>query len=183
MKVFIIIFCLFISMDALAQSDSLQKDTSKKFTIVDAKPIKQPEKVLYIINEMPRYNILIKKDLDINNILYINVLKPSEATSKYGSKAADGAVVIVYKAFAIKAYQKKLSGFSKQYKTYLSTHQNQDKDFQYELNGLTLEDDYFDNIKKLYKIPVESIKRVDFLKNPSHNGYSGKTEIINILTK
>jgi TonB-dependent SusC/RagA subfamily outer membrane receptor len=123
------------------------------------------------------------KDINPDHILNVTVLKGNNATAIYGSQAEKGVVIIITKRYAIKQYQQKLSAFSKEYKTYLLEHQTKADVFEYELNGTALEDSYYGNAQKLFKIPIENIKRVDFLKNPTHNGFSGKTNIVNILTK
>ena len=179
-----ILFCLFISVNALAQSDyPVQIDTIKKFMIIDAKPINKNEKILYVIDGKLYYKASIKKDIDAKNIFNVEILKPNEALTKYGDQGKKGAIIIISKKFAIGSYQAKLSSFSKDYKAYLSAHQNKDDDFEYEINGSTLGSSSYDNIMKLYKIPIKSIKRVDFLKNPSYNRFPGKTKIVNISTE
>jgi hypothetical protein len=159
------------------------KDTSKKLVVVDAKPIsKKNEKLLYVIDGKLYYMASVGNRIDAKNILFVEVLKPKAAV-KYGDQGKNGVIIIASKKFAINSYQVKLGSFSKEYKTYLAGHQNKDDTFEYEVNGVALDDSYYGNAQKLYKISIESIKRVDFLKNSAYNGFSGKTNIVNILTQ
>lgn len=94
------LFCLFFSMNALAQKgDTTHKDESTIKIITNA-PAPQKNKPLIVIN-----GVIYKGDIgDINpdNILSIDVLKNPGATNIYGPIGANGAVLITTK----KKYQK-----------------------------------------------------------------------------
>jgi|GEM_PF-3466595 len=164
--VFAVLFCLLLSMNVQAQDDNKSGDKG----------------VVYVVDGVvSKSNIL--STINPNDILMVNVLKKRANDSSYTNTADKGAVIVVTRKYAIGEYQKRIGHFSKDYKSYLSVHQYKDDAFEYEINGIALEDNYYGNAQKLYSIPFESIKRVDFLKNPERNGFSGKTNIVNILTK
>jgi len=164
-----VLFCLFLSMNAWAQDNNKSVNHSGD------------EGVLYVVDGVVSKNKL--SHINPNDILMVSVQKKKANDSSYVNTTDKGSVIVVTKRYAIGQYQKKISSFSMDYKTYLLGHQNKDDVFEYELNGTALEDSYYGNAQKLYKIPIESIKRVDVLKNPTHNGFFGKTNIVNILTK
>jgi TonB-dependent SusC/RagA subfamily outer membrane receptor len=93
-----ILFCLIQSVNALAQnSDTVHKDTAKRFTIVDAKPIDNHEKPLYVVD-----GIIFEGDIKRINpkdILDITVLKQPGSTNIYGPQGANGVVLITTKQY------------------------------------------------------------------------------------
>lgn len=184
MKVFGALLCLFLSVNALAQSTNTSyKDTSKKFMIVDAKPINKHEKILYVIDGKPYYKISIKKHIDTNNILYVEIIKPNEALIKYGGHGKMGAVIITSKKFAISSYQDKFSAFSKEYKDYLDKHKKPDDSCSYVLNGSFLINGSNEKINKLYNIKSQEIKGIELTENPYYNGGESRKYLILINTK
>lgn len=165
----IVLVCLLLSANVYAQSDNKSVHQSGD------------NGVRYILDGVvSKYKL---SGVNPNDILMINVEKKKANDSTYVNTTDKGSVIVVTKKYAIGQYQKKISSFSKDYKSYLSMHQNKDDICEYEINGTALEDNYYGNAQKLYKIPTESIKRVDFLKNPKRNGFPDKTNIVNILTK
>jgi hypothetical protein len=160
--------------------DTTHKDTSSGFIIRDA-PTNPSSKPLIILD-----GSIYKRDLktiDPLSIMNVNVMKTNDAIAKYGKTGNQGAIIITTKKFVIRSYKAKLSSFSKKYQTYLATHHDDDNDFEYVVDGTSFDKLDYDTIIKLYNISAEKIKMVDMVENPQHNGYDGKKEIVNIITK
>ncbi|WP_426668415.1 hypothetical protein ACPPVU_19775 [Mucilaginibacter sp. McL0603] len=153
-----VLFFLFLSENTLAQT--------KNDTLND--------KVVYIVNGIP-----VSKD-KINNedILTKDVIKGPSIAALHSEKEIDSVILIITKSSAITQYQKKFGTFSKKYKSYLDTHQNNDEDFIYVLDGVQLKGKRNDIIKTLYEIPSKKIKEVGFNKKQSTDG-SATLVIIN----
>lgn len=158
---------LFLCGTALAQGvDTTHKDTSKHMIFLDA-PSKNTSKPLYVID-----GVIFKdhvKEIDPLDIVKIDVLKDTQAKNIYGSRGANGAIVITTRQFVINKYHKKFVAFSKSYSDYLRNHENKDGDFNYILNGFPLAGTPDGIIEKLYEVPSEDIISVTFLdknKNP-----------------
>jgi hypothetical protein len=93
MKTLIFILCLFLSIKCLAQnSDTVGKDTSKHFMIVDARPINKQDKPLIVVDGII-YNGDLKK-INPKDILRVDVLKPPGATNIYGDRGEKGVILI-----------------------------------------------------------------------------------------
>jgi len=167
---------LFLSFSAVAQSvDTARKDTSKRFMIIDAKSISKNEKVLYVID-----GVIFKghvKQINPQDIVKVNVLKDAQAKTIYGSRGANGVIVITTRQFVINQYHKKFIAFSKSYSDYLKAHENKDGDLNYILNGFPLEGKMDEIIERLYEIPSEDIRNVTFLDN-SKNSTPVKSALI-----
>ncbi|SHM47085.1 TonB-dependent outer membrane receptor, SusC/RagA subfamily, signature region [Mucilaginibacter sp. OK098] len=158
---------LFLSYSAVAQSaDTARKDTSKHMIFLDA-PSKNTSKPLYVID-----GVIFKdhvKEIDPLDIVKIDVLKGPQAKSIYGSRGANGVIVITTRQFVINKCHKKFVAFSKSYSDYLRTHENKDGDFNYILNGFPLAGTPDEIIEKLHEVSSEDIISVTFLdknKNP-----------------
>jgi hypothetical protein len=132
---------------------------------------------IYIID-----GILSDKKLEGVNphdVLSIDIIRKDKAYEYSENDVRGGVVVVVTKAFAVISYQKKLSAFSKKYKNYIETHQNNDKELVYVLNGVPLEKKNNDEIiRTLYKISIENIKTVNYPNNFIERMKSGATIFI-----
>jgi len=118
-----------------------------------------------------------------DDILEISVMKDALAQAIYGSKAANGVIIITTKSYAQRQYQRKLSTFSKSYKDYLKTNKNDDSKPLYVLNGEPLHRTADgDLIKKLYDIPLEKIKSVTFLDKHYKDTFNNNEPLIIINT-
>ena len=112
------------------------------------------DRVVYVVNGVP----VSKDKVNNNDILIKSVLKASSIPATTFEKEIDSAIAIITKTYAITEYQKKFSVFSRKYKDYLETHQNNDDDFLYVLDGVQLEGNRNDIIKTLYEIPFKNIE-------------------------
>jgi len=161
------IVLLFLCGTALSQSvDTTHKDTSKRRIFHDATS-KNTSNPLYVID-----GVIFKdhvKEIDPLDIVKVDVLKDIQAKNIYGSRGANGVIVITTRQFLINKYHKKFIAFSKSYSDYLKTHENKDGDFNYILNGFPLGGKPDEIIERLYEINSEDIQSVTFLdksKNP-----------------
>jgi hypothetical protein len=119
------------------------------------------------------------EDMDANNIFMVEKLvSPMEV----GSTRNNIIVKVTTKPFAIKQYQQKLSGFSKEYSAYLDGSKGDDTELMYVVNGLiTAQRDSL--TKKLYEIPLKKIKTVDYLgKNEGGEKYLPIIKSIVVIT-
>ena len=165
MKIFAIVFCLFLSLNTLAQSgDTVPKDTSRVSLKHDMPSITKRFKFLSVIDNKLYYRRSLKKRLvrHPSDILDVNVLKGKEGTEKYGELGAHGVVVVTTKSYAIKSYQNKFSSLSNYYKNYLNKNKNDDLGLVYVLNGDVLESKQYEAIKRMYEA-LDQIKTVDFI--------------------
>jgi hypothetical protein len=178
MKVFIITFCLFMSVDALAQDNhGNQKDSLKHAAVF------KPSPPLIVVNGMV-YDFDSLKNIKNSDILSIDTLKYRVKENSNPNIADRGAIIIITKEYAVGQYQKKLSSFSIDYKNYLETHQNNDSGLFYVLNGVPLEEKT-DNtlISKLYEISVKKVKKVVFLEKYYKDILNNNKPIVGITTK
>jgi hypothetical protein len=92
-KLYCFIALLFLSFNASAQStDTVRRDTSKRFMIVDTKSIDKNEKPLCVVD-----GIIFKgniKQINPNDILQVAILKPPGSVNIYGPQGANGAILI-----------------------------------------------------------------------------------------
>ncbi len=129
---------------------------------------------LYIIDGKVSSNKL--KGIDLKNILSVDILKYT-AKDPSLNNGINREVIIVTKQGAIKAYQKKLSAFSKGYEDYLLANRNDDEGLWYIIDGLSTKYGV-DQISKLYALKKEKIKSVDFGKHiPDDAGFTGRVII------
>jgi TonB-dependent SusC/RagA subfamily outer membrane receptor len=166
---------LFLSFSAVAQGvDTGRKDTSKQLIFLDATS-KNTSKPLYVID-----GVIFKdhvKQINPQDIVRVTVLKDAQAKTIYGSRGANGVIVITTRQFVINQYHKKFVAFSKSYSDYLKAHENKDGDLNYILNGFPLEGKMDEIIERLYEIPSEDIRNVTFLDN-SKNSTPVKSALI-----
>ncbi len=118
-------------------------------------------------------------NLDPKNVFTIDIVedKSSPAISREKQRTA---INILSKGYAIKQYQNKLSAFSREYESYLKTHNNKDDDIQYVVHSDPLEKQEVLNF--LYKLPPEKIIGVTFTERPGPNG-TGTQKTVIIETK
>lgn len=96
MRLSVIVLSCLISVNALAQSnDTIRKDTSKRFIVVDARSINKHDKPLYIVDGII-YKGNIRK-INPHDILRIDVLKSPGATNIYGKQGENGVILITTK--------------------------------------------------------------------------------------
>jgi hypothetical protein len=161
MRVFTIIFCLFLSVDALAQDNVARKtDSPTKSIYSDAR-----DSVVYIVDGVPSSKDSVKP----NEILIRNVLTGHQLDNLYVNKKLDSVIIIVTKVGAINSYQKKLSDFSVDYKNYLADHHNSDNRIIYCIDGDLFRGDE-KRIKILYNLSANNIDKVSFLKSRDFEG-------------
>lgn len=155
MKILIIVCCLFLSMNAFAQSDTLAKkaDTSKNV----ATP-------LYIIDGEIRKGTLYEKDINPQNIVEIQVLKDAETTKKYGEQAANGVIIIITRPYAIAAYEKKIGTLSSKYKEYIDK-KHDDTNLAYVIDNTIKDQQKISTIEDLYQLSVSNIVKIQFKKD------------------
>jgi hypothetical protein len=139
------------------------------------------DKAVYIINDQISQNKL--EGVKADDVLSVEVKKDASDMS-INNTADDVTVLVVTKKYAIDSNHFKFSYFSDKYKSYLESHQNDDNDCAFTLNGnpVTGKNKY-EIIQELYKISPRKIKTVDCLENPAYNGGESKREIVVITTK
>ena|ERR1700743_2081780 len=155
MKVYFILFCLFLSADAWAQSVSVGKNDTSKAIQLDSSVSKD---ALYVVDGVPSTNKL--NDVNPNDIITIDILKKGKGSDVSFEPVKD-IVVVVTKANAVKQYQKKFDSFSNQYQEFLNKHHNDDSSIIYIVDGVILNSDK-ERISKLYKLPITEIKKFGF---------------------
>lgn len=121
--------------------------------------------------------------IDRQNIVSIMILKKLACNSCYINVGDHGAVIVVTKQGAVKAYQKKFSMFSTKYKDYVEHHQDNDDSINYLVDGVFLRMNSAHPIKDLYEIPFHKIKKVDFIENQFYNGGDSRPYMAIITTK
>jgi len=113
----------------------------------------------------------ISKAIERDNVFSSSMLKYSEGTARYGSKAANGVVVVTTINYAVKQYQDKLARFSKGYDDYVKAKKRDDSNLNYVVDGKQLAGEKIEIVRTLYKLPVKKIKSVTFrdLNKPAGN--------------
>lgn len=178
-----LILCFFVSANVFAQGiDSVQKDTSKRTSIVDARPIDKSVKPLVVVDGQIYTRSLER--INPEDILEVSILKGTEAGKIYGSKGINGVVIITTKRYATIQYEKKFSAFSKEYKHYVDSLKSDDQQVTYVINGeFVAGKNRNDETSQLYNIPEEKIEGVVFKENPWYNGLPSKKYLLIIASK
>jgi TonB-dependent SusC/RagA subfamily outer membrane receptor len=102
-----------------------------------------------------------------NDIIELSVLKGASAEALYGSKGANGVIIITTKQYAISRYQQKFSTFSKKYKRYIDSLKSNDDEIVYVKDAVPITGkNENDVISQVYKISKESITDIKFIDNP-----------------
>ena len=147
--------------------------TSRTTLIINGEVVKDS-----IVNDSIENEII--KRLDPHNILTLQILKSKDVDNN----PTPTTVLIITKQFALISYQKNIGASSKEYKSYIEHHQNNDEDLIYVLNGNVLKNNNNgDLIKKLYDIPIEKIKSVNFMEKHWKNIFNNNKPIIVITTR
>lgn len=122
----------------------------------------------YVVDEKLLSDSVAKRmlsEVSPYDFVRISVLHASSANER-------NVVYITTDIVKVQAYQKKLSAFSNEYKSYLETHQNQNGQFLYFINSEPLSGERKDIVDRLYNIPAENIKSVYFtLQEPGTTGW------------
>lgn len=142
---------------ALAQN-STENSTWGKYYIKYNNP-------MYVIDGKSLSDSLAKHVLDKSDpysFVKISILHASSPNQR-------NVVYITTDIVKIKAYQKKLGTFSKEYKNYLEVNQSRDDRFHYFINGTMLEGYRTDMVNKLDSLPAEKITDVEFKLNDQKN--------------
>jgi len=134
----------------------LNKKADRKIDTVKSAP---RDSVIYVVDgEVSNHKL---SGLDPKDILSVDVLKKEKASEIFESSAKSDFIIVVTKVGAIKAYQKKLSAFSKAYSDYLVKHKGDDSEVVFIVDGEQLTG-YSDRITKLFKLPIDKIKSAVF---------------------
>ena len=96
MKIALNLICLILSLNVFGQSvDTARKETAKPLMIVDAQPINNHDKPLYVVD-----GIIFKgniKKINPNDIKKVYVLKPPGSTNIYGKQGKYSVILITTK--------------------------------------------------------------------------------------
>jgi len=152
MKKALILFILFSCFVVLAKAQ----------TGVDNQP-------LFIVDGVPMDGLKsdVLSTINPNNIESLDILKDAASAAIYGSRGANGVVIVTTKAFAIKNAQTKLSTFSKQYRRYIKSN-GEANNITYSIDGKELVDTTMSIPREVIKLSEKSIQKVEFSK-PKNN--------------
>lgn len=152
---------LLLLLVALGAYGSFAQDTTiapRKGLPTDYSSVNKSNQPLYILDGVPIPNSDIN-GISSSDIASITILKDAAATALYGSRAANGVVIITTKNAAVVRYHKTLSSVSEPYAIKIQSIQNE-KDILYVLNGKPLQESYE---KTLLDIKAEEIKEITLL--------------------
>ena len=90
MKVLTLVFCLFLSVAAFAQS----QDTTKKSKAANTKAVAKPKPLLVVDGKIFNGEL---EAIDQNTIKSVSILKDTSAIKLYGEKGKNGAILITIK--------------------------------------------------------------------------------------
>jgi hypothetical protein len=153
MRILTIIFCLFISVNALAQT----RDTTKS-GIRDIASTQASNDPLYVVdgNVVPSI-----KYLKASDIYEMSILSDTSLKNVYDAKAKNGSMIITTMHGAELKYQKKFSEFSEKYKNYLAKKGNDDN-LSYVINNTMLIAHTKHTVNELSDLDPANIKKIDF---------------------
>jgi hypothetical protein len=172
MKIFIFSFLLlFMAGRCIGQAP----DTNKLNYNIDTL-IKQ--RAVFVMD-----GIVLQKPYHFNpdSIISINIIKHDKAKEWFEGEAQNGLVVIVSRHGAIISYQKKFSTLSRKYKKYLVSHQNNDHEIIYVLNGVQLAGDGEEIVRKIYD-SLKKLESVNFIKSNLAKGVYGTPRPVLIIS-
>lgn len=132
---------------------------------------------LFVIDGVPSKNKL--NDIDSKDIFSLDILKKGKGSDPSFEPVRD-VVIVVTKAGATRAYQKKFSTFSKEYKQYINAHRD-DGHLTYIINGIQVSANMDEKIRSLYGLKADSIKNIVFTSTPGQDSVS--VLIVAIATK
>lgn len=101
------------------------------------------------------------KALDENNIAAITTYFDKEATSRFGAKAKDGAVLLETSEYATTRFEKVLSKKSVEYQNLIASMAHED--IRYVLNGTPLAEGYEGLLASLTAKTLRSVEVIDSL--------------------
>jgi len=150
----------------------------KKDTARHLRPTKKIQGALCVIDDIivPDSAYLITYNSKRDDIFLVSVLVDSNAIKVYGKSGSGGVILITTKQYAKKQYQNKLSSFSREYESYLKSHNGKDDDIQYVVHSDPLEK--LEVLNFLYKLPPEKIIGVTFTERPMPNGKGTQKTVI-----
>jgi hypothetical protein len=154
-KIYTALFCLFLSINALAQTkDSVKVDSAKR-TVLAGNPL------IIVDGKIYKGDISSISPKDIVNV---SVLKEATTIDPSTGHLPNGEIIVVTKIYATAAYQKKFSDISKSYKRYLEQKQT-DTNLQYVLNNTMMNQDRKSTIEEFYQLSPANIKNITFKKD------------------
>jgi len=175
-RVIILVFsCFLFSIDAQSQG----KDTSNKSASANTMTTRPQQKALIVLDGVPFDGVI--GSINPNNISDVTILKAQGAIALYGDRGKNGAILITTKANNKFSYEAHLGTFSESYFEYLAANRNNDKDFDYVVNGKSLGKDSQERTMALNQL-MSRIKKVDITINPSYNGQNTQATVT-ITTK
>jgi TonB-dependent SusC/RagA subfamily outer membrane receptor len=170
-KLLPVMFCFFWGNGFGQKTVNHKADSSKKGYVFHDEASVLPNVLLYIIDDKEIPDSLassnyVFKNLSPNDILEISIVKGIEADAIYGIRGARGVVIITTKKYAIAQYQKRLSAFSTEYKSYIESimkynHNDNDVMYVYLKNNDPVFLDRYEMIKTLYNTSADSIEKVE----------------------
>jgi hypothetical protein len=154
MRILTIIFCLFLSVNALAQG----KDTVKS-GIRDITSVQTGSDPIYIVDGKVMPSI---KYLKARDIYEMTVLSDTAFKNVYDAQAKNGAMLVTTMHGAELIYQKKLIVFSKKYKEYIDKKNGDDSKLSYVIDNTMLLNMTKKTVRELSDLAPSDIKSVDF---------------------
>ncbi|HTD99979.1 MAG TPA: TonB-dependent receptor plug domain-containing protein [Mucilaginibacter sp.] len=137
-----------------------------------------PRKITYVINGELMPDTLLGKAIENikpQDILKLQILKNVPNKDKHISEDK-ATVIIITRAFAVKEYQNKFISLCKNYGEYIQLHN--DSDMFYVINGKSYQTRSNETLGKLYDLPLEKIKKINFLDNYKLSGIQHPVLII-----
>lgn len=161
-----------------------KRDSAKTNIVIHDAPPSHKNKVLFVIDGKQTYTYATdNENVPSPDIIEsVNILKPDAAKLRYGKLGENGAVIIKTKNETILSFQKRLSGLSKKYKEYLGTHNGNDDDVYYVVNGRVFNKQPVELNNKLLKIKDNQIKSIDFIEKWS-KPLNSEHSLLVIVTK
>jgi len=155
----------------------LASDTIKRHPSIDT--IGQ---AIYIVDGKLSHEEL--EGVNPDDIFSMDILKSMYNKDVYVNTGNRGAIIVITKKFVIQSYQKKLSAFSKEYRSYLETHQRDSADLFYVINGVPLDGKDENEITgTLYDIPRKRLKSVTFMDKYFKGAFNNSKPLVIIVTK
>jgi len=136
-----------------------------------------PDNVLYIVDGKESGKDVLK-DTSPDKILTVDVLKDASAKAKYGTKGANGVVIVTTKPYAVKHYQEVFRMFSDDLESWLTSHGADDAQFHYYIDNAEVQNTTGAGMLKLYELDKDKIENVTFVQDePEGSKYSAKIKI------